>query len=60
MIICFRRHAGRDREQHREKLERLHKRISNVDNPRNKTPSVSCQNGQSKLFDARKKTDMKN
>jgi len=26
-------------EEHREKIERLHKRISNVDNPRNKTPS---------------------
>nr|XP_058971486.1 cyclic nucleotide-binding domain-containing protein 2-like isoform X1 [Pocillopora verrucosa] len=29
----------RDSEEHRQKIERLHKRISNVEKPRNKTPS---------------------
>ena len=34
-------HAVRDSEEHQQKIERLHKRISNVEKPRNKTPSVS-------------------
>ena len=43
-IVCF-HYAVRDKEQHREKIERLHKRISNVEKPRNKTPSVSLLKG---------------
>ena len=33
--------VAKESEEHREKIERLHKRISNVDKNRNKTPSVS-------------------
>ena len=36
-------HAVRDSEEHQQKIERLHKRISNVEKPRNKTPSVSTK-----------------
>ena len=33
--------AAKESEEHREKIERLHRRISNVDKNRNKTPLVS-------------------
>ena len=33
--------VAKESEEHRDKIERLHKRISNVDKNRNKTPLVS-------------------
>ena len=42
VVFCFFFDAvAKESEEHREKIERLHRRISNVDKNRNKTPLVS-------------------
>ena len=42
LFCCFFFYAvAKESEEHREKIERLHRRISSVDKNRNKTPLVS-------------------
>ena len=40
-FVLFSYAVAKESEEHREKIERLHRRISNVDKNRNKTPLVS-------------------
>ena len=41
VLLLFFYAVAKESEEHREKIERLHRRISSVDKNRNKTPLVS-------------------